>query len=491
MTDTTAAESIERLRLRFQLSPCGRCGGSGMHGPKQVQGGRCFTCGGSGEVITRNGARALEAYRALMTERMGTPAEEITEGTRVYSCASRWVGFEPASLPWAWRTVHSAEMGTGQNGTVGDEEPVKIRTVHLRFDGKGDDGVTHSETAPLGEPLVLITPNREVQDQIMREVAKRFKGAWLNTEEPPAPAAPRLRKSADMEPAKPVEKPKPLPENIYPGTCARPDCGQHVEAKAGERFKADGRWAVQHRDGECPAVEERPTPAPVVEATPADGSTPRHDIVITRAKLYPEVARPGPAWVWSYDYYVDGGPVCQYGPGLISLRAMLRERFGTSGREMWKAKETPAPAEAAPQHEPNLYGGACRRCSVWVEAENGERLRVSGKWLTQHKAGACPERGEERPPVTAEGLYRVRDTGTLYRVKTSGAGRLYAQRIARTGAGHVRFEREPGAISRLSPEDRMTVEAAEKISQDWDRCIKCGAELTASRGMGPVCRKKI
>jgi hypothetical protein len=65
---------------------------------------------------------------------------------------------------------------------------------------------------------------------------------------------------------------------------------------------------------------------------------PQHDILITRAKLYPEVARPGPAWVWSYNYYVDGGPVCQWGTGLASLRRRLREKYGTTARirEEWK-----------------------------------------------------------------------------------------------------------------------------------------------------------
>lgn len=62
-----------------------------------------------------------------------------------------------------------------------------------------------------------------------------------------------------------------------------------------------------------------------------------HDVVITRAKLYPAVARPGPAWQWTYRYTVDGGPVCQYGTGLASLRRMLRERFGTPGKEAWKS----------------------------------------------------------------------------------------------------------------------------------------------------------
>ncbi|MGW1436792.1 hypothetical protein ACWD7M_16275 [Streptomyces griseus] len=75
---------------------------------------------------------------------------------------------------------------------------------------------------------------------------------------------------------------------------------------------------------------------------------PNHDVVITRAKLYPEVAHAGPAWRWTYNYTVDGGPVCQYGPGLESLRSMLRRKFGTAGREAWKGAAAPvvAPVDA-------------------------------------------------------------------------------------------------------------------------------------------------
>ena len=35
----------------------------------------------------------------------------------------------------------------------------------------------------------------------------------------------------------------------------------------------------------------------------------KHTVIITRAQLYPEVAHPGPAWRWTYDYTVDGGPL--------------------------------------------------------------------------------------------------------------------------------------------------------------------------------------
>lgn len=50
-------------------------------------------------------------------------------------------------------------------------------------------------------------------------------------------------------------------------------------------------------------------------------------IRITRAKLYPVVSRPGPAWRWTYSYSVDGAAEHEYGTGLQSLRSMLRRNF--------------------------------------------------------------------------------------------------------------------------------------------------------------------
>jgi hypothetical protein len=65
-------------------------------------------------------------------------------------------------------------------------------------------------------------------------------------------------------------------------------------------------------------------------------------VVITRSQLYPSVARPGPAWRWTYDYTVDGGPVCQYGTGLASLRRRLREKYGRDVEVIESWKQQPA-----------------------------------------------------------------------------------------------------------------------------------------------------
>lgn len=62
-------------------------------------------------------------------------------------------------------------------------------------------------------------------------------------------------------------------------------------------------------------------------------------IVIERWKLTPSPVRSYRVdWKWTYTYRVDGGPECQYGPGLGDLRSMLKRKFpGASIVETWKA----------------------------------------------------------------------------------------------------------------------------------------------------------
>jgi fermentation-respiration switch protein FrsA (DUF1100 family) len=50
-------------------------------------------------------------------------------------------------------------------------------------------------------------------------------------------------------------------------------------------------------------------------------------ITVTRYRLQPAApGRRGPTG-WAYNYTVDGGSLCQYGPGLGSLRARLKQKF--------------------------------------------------------------------------------------------------------------------------------------------------------------------
>ncbi|MFI0967142.1 hypothetical protein ACH4S8_38010 [Streptomyces sp. NPDC021080] len=487
MTDT-------KLIINFETTECSRCGGTGHHQYNQITGTVCFQCLGTKTVLTRRGRLARERYDEAMAARLAVPVVDLQPGDLVWAHYSTYSGYTPVDSRKAWRRVKAVEIQ--ENGGIGRHvldadgnktgEIIWHPSVRLEFEStQGERAVSRSMPV---EELREWTVNRHdgpAIREIMIATAKRYTGAWLNTEEPPARPAPRLRKSADVE----TQEPKALPANKFAGDCRH--CGQRVEEQQGERLRVDGRWAVQHKTGECPepARAEEPKEAPV----PAKDGAVR--VVLTRAKLYPEVSRPGPAWTWSYSYAIGGAPAVGYGPGLSSLRDMLRTKFRATGVEIVEAWNTPAPApavEAKPARPAmvNKFGGSCRLCSVWVEEGKGERLNVDGKWVTQHTGGTCPEKPAPRPAVEEPGLYRA-PGGRLYRVREGDEGRLYSREITRTEAGNVRFVRDPGSISRLSSEDRLSVEEAERISQDWDVCMNCGRELTVSRGMGPVCRKRV
>lgn len=64
-------------------------------------------------------------------------------------------------------------------------------------------------------------------------------------------------------------------------------------------------------------------------------------IVIERFKLLPSPVRAYVyAWKWTYNYRVNNGPECQYGPGLVDLRSMLKRKFpGAQIVETWKESQ--------------------------------------------------------------------------------------------------------------------------------------------------------
>jgi hypothetical protein len=96
-----------------------------------------------------------------------------------------------------------------------------------------------------------------------------------------------------------------------------------------------------------------------------------------------------------------------------------------------------------------------------------------------------------RVAVTEQGMYQL-PNGAIYRVqKSRESGNLYAKRLAESGG----FEYEQGAITRLSPADRMTLEQAKAFGVETGLCCVCGAFLTdpksVSRGIGPVCSSRV
>lgn len=122
-----------------------------------------------------------------------------------------------------------------------------------------------------------------------------------------------------------------------------------------------------------------------------------------------------------------------------------------------------------------------------------------------------------------EGLYR--SAGTIYKVQRAvhGSGNLYAKVLVETHegrcgghmeqgpsgfdapleycneqatcaqwvAGEWEFQYAPGALRRINPADRMTLEQAQEWGRLYGTCARCGRTLTdedsIARGLGPIC----
>ncbi|MEV7675036.1 DUF6011 domain-containing protein [Streptomyces sp. NPDC088752] len=256
------------VKIRFHMEECRRCGGAGTHLYNQRDGRVCWGCNGNKERLSRLGRTAFDAYeKALNNSAARVAVKDLAPGMRIHSQAhGGLVGAVPCDLPAAWRTVAAVTItertqtgaGVTDDGFLTD---VIITDAEILFeDGKTWTASTSEDPAywRKGAAHSIYTRThfdvsgeeaQAARDTARIEIARRYKGAWLDGEEPPA--APRLRKSADMD------KPKPLPENLYAGDCHK--CGGHVGAKEGERIRLTGRWGVQHKGGICPeppAAEE-------------------------------------------------------------------------------------------------------------------------------------------------------------------------------------------------------------------------------------------
>ncbi|THA72498.1 hypothetical protein E6R60_26575 [Streptomyces sp. A0642] len=465
VTDTTST----RLKLIFETQPCGRCNGTGRYSFNGEH-SRCYQCNGTTVYLSRRGRSAQRAYEAALN---ASPAvartQDLATGMNIWSQAhaSGLSGAMGANLGAAWRVVAKVEFTESvvtRGGRDTENTPVDVAytTASITFeDGKTWRAETSEDPAfwRKGAFRTIYTQShfdvtgeaaRQARREIIQDIARRFTGAWLEGEQPPVPASatPRIRKVKEVEEAKETPEPRTFP-NRYAGECAK--CGGTVEEEAGECYKDGSRWIVEHVAGECPQAEQA---AP--EAAPAPVGTESAPVVlITRAKLYPEVARPGPAWRWSYNYIVNAGPVCQYGTGLDALRGMLRRTFGRDVQiiEEWKVQR-PAPA-----------------------------------------TGTAPAIPKAAAPVTEEGMYRDAD-GSIFRVQTSETGHLYAKRFTPAADGKgAKLEYAAGAIRTLRGADRLNADEAAEIGRSFGICIVCAKALSHPKslalGIGPDCRKNI
>ena len=125
-----------------------------------------------------------------------------------------------------------------------------------------------------------------------------------------------------------------------------------------------------------------------------------------------------------------------------------------------------------------------------------ERQEASARSMYAKAQERQAQRQAQAPanPVTEVGMYRLGES--IYRVKLSQAGRLYAMRFVPEAVERAsRFVYEGGAIHRLSADNRMTLADAQAVGAQVGICCVCGRDLIVveniERGIGPVCARRI
>lgn len=207
--------------------------------------------------------------------------------------------------------------------------------------------------------------------------------------------------------------------NKFPGSCQR--CHGHVAAGEGVLGdKSGGKFVIFHADGTCPDKQT----APAAEQPKATSSA--------RRNRYAGRCDNCGGWVEAEQGLLVG-----------SKGAWKTLHDGECPKAATQPEQTP---QAAPERsgKPNLYGGRCADCGEWVEAEEGVRVKIEGKWGAAHRAGQCPEEIEEaeggRIELTAEQIDQL-PTGYATVELTDGDWRTFRIRIRKESA-----RRHPGAL---------------------------------------------
>lgn len=153
----------------------------------------------------------------------------------------------------------------------------------------------------------------------------------------------------------------------------------------------------------------------------------------------------------------------------------------------------------------NRFGGTCTACGTRVQPGEGDTTKSGGRWVVAHLI--CPvtePRDEDDESFDAwqsrpvePGMYSLPD-GTIVKVQNAvhGSGRPYAKRLVVTpGETKGTFVYEAGLLRAVSPEMRLTADAASAFGHLYGMCCVCAATLTDERsiaaGIGPVCAGRL
>ena len=103
------------MGTNFETTTCGRCGGSGKYSYNQIDGDRCYGCGGTGIVLSKRGSKA----RARFFESLTKPVSEAAAGMFCWERGK-------------WRTILEIGPSTTKIGYTGPTgETVWHNTVQI------------------------------------------------------------------------------------------------------------------------------------------------------------------------------------------------------------------------------------------------------------------------------------------------------------------------------------------------------------------------
>lgn len=124
------------------------------------------------------------------------------------------------------------------------------------------------------------------------------------------------------------------------------------------------------------------------------------------------------------------------------------------------------------------------------EYVNGMDFEQISEFIGEMKSR--PMRAQEERTLrvlVGEGMYNV--DGEIFKVQRAvhGSGHLYAKRLV-----EGRFEYAPGALTALTPDDKMSLEQAKEFGKLYGFCCVCSRTLTdegsIAAGIGPICAGK-
>jgi len=123
---------------------------------------------------------------------------------------------------------------------------------------------------------------------------------------------------------------------------------------------------------------------------------------------------------------------------------------------------------------------------------DGMSVKEASQKITELKN--LPAAPKAAPVELEDGMYKVGDA--IYKVQHAvhGSGRQYAKQLVEND-GEWSFEFAAGAISKIRPEHRLTMEQAAEFGALYGTCCVCGRTLTdeksIERGIGPVCAGRL